>query len=156
MIPIENNSNNWFSLTTGNKSQEISEYCEYCFINFKKYNEMIQNMCISCGRPAPQLTQNPNERPTLSGYNDDFNETMMQGTSIEIDYSDALADESRNGLVNGGIGRMTANSATEAMKMIRESEINRRNVGGDAYKVKIKTGDKKIRLDSNSLDENIR
>lgn len=151
----ENNNLNWFSLATGSKSDEISEYCEYCFNNFRKYNEMVQNMCISCGRPAPQLIQNPNENAKLTALNDDFDITMMNGISLEIDYTDALKDESISGIRNSQ-SRMQANSASEAMQMIRESEINRKFVGGDAYKVKIRGSDKKVRLDSNALDEVIR
>jgi len=159
MDPISNfnpSNNNWYSLTSVSKGEEIAEYCEYCFTNFKKYNEMVQNICISCGRPAPQLIANPNERPILSGLNDDFDMTMMQGTSIEIDYTDVFKDESINGL-HSNKGRMSANSATEAIQMIRDSEVTKRLVGGDSYKVKVKTGDnRKVRLDSNALEDNIR
>lgn len=144
--------NRWFSTTLGAGDEDIPPYCSFCFNNFKKYYELVQNICTMCGRAAPKITENETAHTKITAINDPIPDDGMRGAMLEIDYSKLYKDETIK--PNHSSTRMQANSIGEAMQMLREADKPTTNISGhyqDKYSVKVKknTGP---RLDSPAIE----
>src|SRR5215218_3411793 len=102
--PIDDVGNDWYS--TSKKQQDESplsgepyEYCEYCLQTFKKYNECINNVCQSCGRPADFMKNSRQQLLKATALNAPINQNFTRGTSLVVDYS-PLLDEGDESIAN--------------------------------------------------------
>ena len=140
----------WYSTAPGGNANPItgedSTYCEFCYYNFKKYNECVNNICQSCGRPADFITKNKQNRITVNALNEMPEDNINKGISMIIDYPFLKNDETKLGKRIGE--RMsTPLGAGEAMRLIRDSERVFDRNSGKSFKVKTLPEEKFVEFD---------
>lgn len=142
----------WYSITSPSSSNN-DDYCKYCLTNFKKFHDMINNVCQVCGRAAPKIIEDKQVHLQIKSLNSPRDNTMAKGVSTIIDTQSIFQrDETKDGM-NLSDERVQVNSFREAIKWIHESDKSpsmMRNAVRDDYIIRTnKSGmfDKKAKLD---------
>src|SRR5690349_10765357 len=97
---------NWFSTSFPSHEDEVPAYCAYCLINFKKYNEVINNICQECGRVHQKTREDKQPLATISSINappiSETEQSILKGVYLEIDTSPLITqDETKQGINSG-------------------------------------------------------
>lgn len=145
--------NQWFTIPTPVGSDgEIAPYCVYCYNNFRKYYELVENICIMCGKPAPKILENETATTRITAINDEPPAEMGRGTSMELVYDKLFKDESIK--ANHSSTRMEAKSIGEAFRMLKEADTPQPKATlGFVGKYAVKTQKPKIaKLDSSATE----
>lgn len=114
---------NWYGITKNPKANNRfeQEYCEYCLNNFKKYYQLINNVCTSCGR-TPRFIKDVNQQAEtrLTAISDKLSDAdIFKGVSMSLDYSEMMQDDTTPDTKNN---RLVARSAGEAIRLINNAE----------------------------------
>ena len=120
--PISNEQRKWYSSASSPARYEegMYDYCLYCLNNFKKFYNMVNNICQSCGRVADPVFKNKQENIAVTSINSDITPEQLKAVSLEYDYSPMLSDPTTG--FNEADTRMSANSIGEAVKKLRMAE----------------------------------
>lgn len=115
----------WFGIAKNPKANNRleQEYCEFCLNNFKRYYQLINNVCTSCGRTPRFITEvNQQAETRLTAISDKLennNDNIYKGVSMDVDYSEMLNNDDTTQAHND---RMVARSAGEAIRVINNAE----------------------------------
>lgn len=168
--PSNNNVNNddivaneknrqWYSSTSNPTRDEegLYEYCSFCLYNFRQFNNMVNNVCQSCGRVAEPIMKDKEENLRVTSLNASRDVSMQKAVSIEFDYSPLNVDPTlaHPGQHSGDI--IQAGSAGDAIRKINTIEQSATRIAAarlrnERYIVKTNVSkDKdKVLFDSNS------
>lgn len=160
MDPITKERKKWYSSSSSPARYDdgLYDYCVYCLNNFKKFYNMVNNVCQSCGRVADPVFKNKQENIAVTSVNADMNTDQMKAVSLDFDYSPLLKDDPTTTGFSDRDTHMTANSIGEAMKKLRTAEQANTSIAraaqlrGERYVVKSsysKDRDK-VMLDNNN------
>jgi len=163
---IGNNiGDDWYSTSKKQDQNPLSnepyEYCERCYLLFKKYNECINNVCQSCGLPADFMKNSRQQVLKATAINAPINKNFTKGTSLVIDYSPLLdeGDESiaSNKLLRDGEVMESGFGPGHAMQLIRDVEaqaaMRTRSVStGQPYLLKTTYKEKQVKFDERTDD----
>jgi hypothetical protein len=129
-----NSNNNNFSYsipkTSGsNNTAGDGDYCRFCYINFKRFNDLINNICQSCGRVTTSVVKDKQPEEKLISINDPTkNSISTRSISQEMDYNPMfLNDESTQGISSGNVV-MKADSLEEAVKLLHMMDSSSRDI----------------------------
>ena len=116
-----------YSIPKSNSSHnDFGDYCNYCVINFKVFNPLIQNVCQSCGRVAKQVIADKQPEQQLTSINDPAisSHNTLKAISQEIDYNPMFTnDETKEGISSGNVTKQakSLDEATEWLNMMDSS-----------------------------------
>lgn len=142
-----NNNSDWFSIpkTSPNSEYDDYNYCSFCLTSFHKYNQVINNICQTCGRVNTKVMQDKQEQQQVTAVNShmtDSDQSTIHGVSMQIRYSRLLSqDETKTGLHSFGNTRASFNSFREAQKYLNQisdmsnATLNARAKGNNKYLV---------------------
>lgn len=151
-------STKWYSTSKSNDSNntqtgEPYDYCEFCYYTFKQYNEVLDNICQTCGRPGDYITKNKQETIVVGALNDlPSEQNYSRGVALDIKYPFLDQDEITKSRYHEGERMQTTGGAGEAMRLIRDSEKSVR-IHGSSFKIKTTYKEKNVEFDIKEDDK---
>jgi hypothetical protein len=122
----------WYSIpktSGGNNSSQDGDYCRYCYITFKKFHNLINNVCQSCGRVAQSIVKDKQPEQALTSINDPtINSTHLRPVSQEVDYNPMFTNDETTEGINSGDVKMNAKSLEEAVKLLHMMDSSSRDI----------------------------
>jgi hypothetical protein len=152
----------WYSIPKTSSSHEDYNYCKFCLINFNKYNDVINNICQTCGRVNTQITQNkqPSQQITaLNAVTTETEQSIAPGISMQINYDRLISqDETKIGIHSGNT-RASFKSFKEAQDYLNQtSDVSNATLNARSKEVNNKfsvTTSKKKPSNSLVIDDNV-
>jgi hypothetical protein len=153
----------WYTIPKTSSSHEDYDYCKFCLINFNKYNDVINNICQTCGRVNIQITQNKQPSQQITALNATTTETeqlTVRGISTQINYDRLISqDETKIGIHSGNT-RASFKSFKEAKDYLTQtSDVSNATLNTRSKEVNDKftvtTSKRKPLSNSLIIDDNI-